>query len=55
VMTRAFFRPQVPAQYTELRCEGAGILRVCLYRRPGGCASGPSPFAIQTVLRRLDQ
>jgi hypothetical protein len=55
VLTRASFRDEVPAAYAELRCEGSGAGRVCLYRRPGGCAPGPSPFSIQSVLRRLDQ
>lgn len=55
ILARTLFESEIPRAYRPLRCEGAGAMRVCLYERPGGCSKGPSPFAIQSVLRRLDQ
>ncbi|HTK35347.1 MAG TPA: hypothetical protein VL358_08700 [Caulobacteraceae bacterium] len=55
VLTAPQHASELPPAFAEAGCEGEGGGRVCLYRRPGPCAAGNSRFAINTVLRRLDQ
>jgi phosphatidylinositol glycan class B len=55
VMAHADHGADMPAGYAEDGCEGRGAKRVCLYRRPGTCMGSAPRYAINTVLRRIDQ
>lgn len=47
--------PELPAAFKPAACEDAASGRACLFRRPGRCLDTGSPFAINAVLKRLDQ
>jgi hypothetical protein len=57
VLTTPDHAAELPAAFRQTSCEGKGRLRVCLYRRPGGCAatSASASFAMSTVLARRDE
>lgn len=43
-----------PAGFSEASCAGTGTRRVCLYRRPGGCADAASSrYEVNVAARRL--
>jgi hypothetical protein len=55
VLTAPGLAREIPAAFASIGCEDGAPERLCLYRRPGPCASGPNRFEINKVLRRIDQ
>jgi len=55
ILTTPAHTPELPAAFATAGCEGSGAHRVCLYRRPGACAPVAAPFAINTVLTRINE
>jgi hypothetical protein len=44
---------EMPAGFAPTQCGGAGDLRMCLYRRAGGCDPSVSRYAIERSLGRI--